>query len=100
MGKYSNNMIPELFAFWDYDQYPYFMGGTVVNFTIDGRVITQEFGAGHTFKPVLIVPLEGGKEIAATLTALKAERQQAQKDLDADFIQKLVANLGKTLPIK
>lgn len=54
----------KLFAFWTYNNgyFDAFLGGEVTNVYENGNVEIKEYGAGSSFKPVKILPLEVGKE--------------------------------------
>jgi hypothetical protein len=77
------------FAFWNYDQYPFFLGGTVTHMREDGLIQTKEYGPGHWFRPVLIVPEETGKIMKNTLRHLEEDYCKAQKALAKEFAEKL-----------
>jgi len=55
-------MKQELFAFWEYDKFPYFLGGTVTKFCgpKDRFVETKEYGVGNSFEPCKLVSKELG----------------------------------------
>jgi len=65
-----NVPVGTLFAFWPYDQYPYFCCGEVTRIRDDGLAAIKEFG-NALFKPVLILPLSAGKQLKAKLQFLE-----------------------------
>lgn len=71
----------KLFAFWKYDLPPYYCGGEIVSFNEKGDVETKEYGKGLWVKPIKVLPLEAGKEIAKQLGELRAEAHAAEKEL-------------------
>lgn len=77
------------YAFWRYDKYPFFLGGTITKMHDTGTVETKEFGRGRYFRPVLIVPKKTGLEIQKTLERLERERDKAVKTLNSSFVRKL-----------
>jgi hypothetical protein len=70
-----------LYAFWRYDQFPYVLGGAVVQMHADGLVETENYGRGAHFRPIkLTLPAELG----AALTTGRLE-----------FTDMLIARLTK-----
>lgn len=72
MPKKSDEPVQTLYAFWDYDTYPYFLCGTVTKMRDDGLVSVKEFG-GAMFKPVLILPVNAGKRLKEKLDFLDVQ---------------------------
>lgn len=95
----SNNMNQELYAFWEYDLYPYLLGGTVTQITSTGAVKTKEFG-NSLFRPIIILPLESGIQLANKLKELDSEYRKARCDIELDFTQKLFSALPFKHPRK
>ena len=60
-----------LYAFWPYDQYPYFCCGEVTRMHESGMVETKEYGPGSTVWPVLLVPLNAGRRLKDKLQFLQ-----------------------------
>ncbi len=71
--KTAHTSIPleGLYAFWPYDQVPYYCCGAITRMDLAGRVETRNFGKGHWFKPCLIVPTETGEKMKEVLDALE-----------------------------
>jgi len=66
----AKDTIGPLFAFWPYDQYPYFCCGEVTRIRDDGLAAIKEFG-NALFKPVLILPLSAGRQLKEKLQFLE-----------------------------
>lgn len=82
------------YAFWRYDQFPYFNGGTIEEMSKEGAVLTKEYGYGRWFQPVLILPLVAGLELQRKLDLLTKQHRAAVAKLDLDFR----AELAKAAP--
>lgn len=67
------------YAFWNYDTCPYLLGGEITQMRDNGRVETKQYGKGHFFMPVKILPAEQGKKLLAELDRLRADYYVAQK---------------------
>ncbi len=76
------------FAFWRDSSFPYILGGTATEIEKDGMVYIEEFQ--ERFKPVIILPLEQGKEIDKKLEQLTNEYHEAQKKLHNEYIAKIM----------
>lgn len=74
-------MEQKLFAFWEYDMHPYFLGGEVVGFTSKGnvRVVGYE---GYVFTPVKILPYDEGKRIYDLIQENDEVMQKRIKDIN------------------
>jgi hypothetical protein len=81
----------ELFAFWNYDQYPYVLGGTITEIDDSGLVQTKEYGQGTRFKPVKILPVTSGRALSVKLKHLGEEYKTAQKQLHEMMMKELAA---------
>jgi len=74
-------MNDKLYAFWEYDQPPYFLGGEISKMADDGSVETTEFGRGSYFTPVKIVPAATGRKIKQKLEEIKTTTNEQISDL-------------------
>lgn len=69
----TQNEVNEVYIFWEYDQFPYVLGGTA-------EAVPNELGRHYvpayqgSFKAVATFPVKTGKDIAAKLAKLKHER--------------------------
>lgn len=79
-----------LFAFWSYDQFPYFLGGPVIAMRADGVVQVSTYG-GATFKPVLVTTHKAGVELLEKLIALGLQHKEAEQKFCAEWRQKVGA---------
>jgi hypothetical protein len=92
--------MPDMFAFWSDDQYPYMLGGTVVKSNDDGTVETKEYGCGMRFKPSFTVNINRGKDLKEKLDILRAERRDAINRANGEFGRRLEAFLkNERLPL-
>jgi len=76
-----------LYAFWEYDQFPYVLGSPVREFLDNGMVKVTGFG-GSTFRPILVVPLDEGERIQAKLQSLRDEYRAAQQEFEASWAKR------------
>lgn len=75
-------MTEKLYAFWQYDFFPYVSGGSILSFNKDGRV---ECGTGFYYKPILVVPEKTGREIKERLAHLEHDYREALGKVKVDF---------------
>jgi hypothetical protein len=73
-----------LYAFWEYDQPPYLLGGIVERFADSGRVKVQGYG-GMLFKPVAIIPDRAGKEARERILRLREKYYKSEKALKIKY---------------
>jgi hypothetical protein len=79
-GEKFTQVVDSLYAFWEYDQPPYYCGGIITRMNQDGLVETEGFGKGSWFRPVSIVPIQTGQKIKEALELMQARHTQLQKD--------------------
>lgn len=68
------------YAFWSYSGFPGVLGGRVKLLREDGCICTVEYGPGHWFTPVLILPEKPGLALLARLKTLSEEHAAAEKE--------------------
>ncbi len=78
----------KLYAFWNYDTYPYLLGGPIVKVRDNGYVTTENYGPGYSFWPVRILTLKAGQLHHAKLKKLEAEYKEAQKAFNLEWKRK------------
>lgn len=93
-----------LFAFWNYDLFPYVLGGEVTKISscsfhhaenypvLDAahcRVETKEFGKNQGFCAIKIMPYESGKKLRCALKTLEREYKKENDKLFLEFTKKL-----------
>lgn len=90
-------MMKDLFGFWKYDGFPYILGGTIIEMNSSGYIQTKEYGPGHWFNPIKILPLKEGKELLNKLEELEYEYRNKNKELLETYKEKanLIAPWGK-----
>lgn len=64
---------PTLMAFWEYDHFPYCLGGGIKQFTNTGNVTVVGYD-GMVFKPFMIVPYAAGLELQEKIKAVEQTR--------------------------
>ncbi len=79
----------KLFALWAHDLYPYVCGGPITKMNKSGSVETENYGKGFYFNPLLILPLEEGKELLSKLKVLEKEYDSAKKSLHKSFLKRI-----------
>lgn len=77
-----------LFAFWEYDKFPYVLGSEVLDMRPDGRVEVKGY-AGFAFKPIKLLPLAAGRELCEKLGVLEEEYLTERATLTRKFKLKL-----------
>ena len=83
----------KLWAFWYYDIFPYVLGDVVEEIMNNGRVSTKEY-TGKVFKPIVILPYEQGKKQWDEVEKLRAEYNQAKRELEKEYKAKVQAVIG------
>lgn len=82
----------KLFAFWEYDHYPYLLGDKISRIGPEGRVYADAYQGW--FKPVAILQVEEGQALWEKLEALRDSYRKESKELleayrvDADALTK------------
>lgn len=77
----------KLMAFWEYSDFPYVVGDTIVEMNSLGRVRTPNYGGW--WKPKLIVPQERGEFIKEHLKKLADQRKSEQAKVSKKFEEQL-----------
>jgi hypothetical protein len=77
----------ELYAFWNYDSYPYIVGGVVKEMRDDGMVYIPSFQGW--FKPIKLLPREAGEKLHQHLKGLEQNRARALKAFEVHWQNKL-----------
>ena len=75
----------KLYAFIDYDLFPYFTHGTISRMSDEGGVELKEYGKGRFYKPEKILPIKEGKKLANLIDTLGKEYYRADKELKDSF---------------
>lgn len=76
-----------LYAFWKYDQFPFFLGGEVAEVLPDGSVRIVGYG-GYSFVPVKLLPLKQGLDLHQKLADLKRDFRTEEALLVGTYMQK------------
>jgi hypothetical protein len=82
-----------LYAFWDYDQCPYMLGGEVVKFIEGGKVHAKGYGT-MCFKPIAILADDDGLKAINTLRDLRVRYDKQLRELKKAFSIAAKANVG------
>ena len=77
----------ELFAFWNYDSFPYLLGAEVDR--MDGNTVYPKGYGGHAFKAAFFLPVEYGESLKKELKALECEKRARQTELNEEFKERL-----------
>ena len=83
-------MKQELYAFWPYDLFPYFLGGRVTKF-FGQQVEVEGYGKGYLFTPVKIIEGKDGKHVLEELEKLKQQYQTRLVLLKEELTSKVTA---------
>lgn len=75
-----------LFAFWRYDQPPFFLGAPVLEILKDGRVKVEGY-QGFAFKPVLLLPVAEGELRSTALDTVRRRYAEAYGTLRSETLQ-------------
>jgi hypothetical protein len=84
----------KLYAFWKYDQFPYVLGGEVVEILDNGAVSTTNY-QGFALNPIRVMPLEAGRRLHEKLRKLVEARRVAIDKVNDEYNSKLVTIFGK-----
>lgn len=87
--------LPERYAFWTYDQFPYMLGGKVKGVADpDGYVRTHNYGA-YKFKPFAIVQGQAGASLLSNIDTIREEYRAASTKLGREFLNRWRAELAR-----
>lgn len=89
--------IPEEYAFWRYDAFPFCLGGPIVKRLPYNRVSVKGY-PGREFTPIKILPFEQGVELSKLLTCLEESREAeltAVRDKYKKSIQEILPEIFK-----
>jgi hypothetical protein len=81
-------------AFWKYDLFPYVLHGTAVSIEPDGFVTAKEYGSSM-FRPLFILPVEQGMELADGMAELRREHEQKIRAVGKETAEKMEALFGR-----
>lgn len=73
----------KLFAFWNYDQYPYVLGAEVEE--LKGDSVRPKGYGGYTFKHIHITDYESGVVIKDQLDYLKVKFEKERLELSKSY---------------
>jgi hypothetical protein len=74
----------QLYAFWNYDQFPYVLHGRVVHMSGDGYVKIEGYSTMR-FRPVLLMPVEAGEKLGEQINAVRAEHKEALAEFNVSW---------------
>lgn len=87
--------LPERYAFWTYDQFPYMLGGKIKGVADpDGYVRTHTYGA-YKFKPFAIVLGQAGASLLSNIQTIRDEYHDASRKLGREFLNRWRAELAR-----
>jgi hypothetical protein len=75
-------------AFWEYDQYPFVLSGTVTRITDQGFQ-TKQYG-NYNFSPIFVLPDEDGDAVEAKLEELTNQYRRELAALKANYKRKVL----------
>lgn len=75
-------MKQKLYAFWTHDQFPFVLGGEVIQINDDSTVEIKGYGKGYRFNVLKIVPLKAGMIIKQDLDKRTAELLRQRRDIE------------------
>lgn len=97
-------MKTKLWAFWQYDLFPYVLSGVVSTVRRDkerGHIVEIEgYGKGYWFKPLGIIKGKRGEDMAKALETLKAERRIALSAIDDGYHARIKSLLPFAAKVK
>lgn len=83
------------YAFWKYDLFPYVKWGEVEKLNEDSTVETKNYGAGHKFKPILILEEEEALIYINKIEDISRELRQKQINILGRYKKALKFSLPK-----
>lgn len=94
----SIELTDKLYAFWRYDQFPYFLGAEILHMHSSGSIEPKGY-KGYRFFPVCILPLGAGKRIHEELKKLEEAYKSAQEKLRKEYMNKHKEKFHALLPL-
>ena len=88
-GNPDNPRIKRKYYLWTYGHYPFLLGGPGVQ-RPDGRVETDNYGRGNTFRPEYAFTLSEGRQFHNELNRLEREKEKALEDVHELYAHKLL----------
>lgn len=76
-----------LWAFWDYDSFPYLLGGEVGE--LNGNKVNPRKYGGYWFKVAFFLPKTRGEELKKELKNLEDEKRSRENELNIEFRERL-----------
>ena len=90
-------MKEKLFAFWNYDTFPFLLGGEVISMDDSGCVQIKEYGY-YFFRPQFFTNETVGREIKQKLTDFEHKHYQAMREMNERHMAEVEAYLrGKVV---
>lgn len=86
MNKEENNI--NLFAFWEYDLYPYMLGAKATKMNSEGKVYLPSYQGW--VKPFKLLPVKPGKVLYKKVEALRASHRLAEQNIKDEYTKKLL----------
>jgi hypothetical protein len=86
MSKKSSNI--NLFAFWEYDLYPYMLGGVASSMNDEGYVYIKSYQSW--FNPFKLVPIDIGKILYVQVEGLREEYRIVEAELKKEYTDRLL----------
>jgi len=78
---------PTAYGFWEYDQFPYCVGGELSRLVPGRPGYWRWCNTGMITKPFTVMTLADGRRIDAKLKELKAQHRFAQIELTRGFVE-------------
>ena len=76
-----------LYAFWQYSQFPFILGGRVTEMYEDGKVGAEGY-TGFRFKPLKLLPVGAGEKLNQKLKDLERNYNQALKQFKKEWAKR------------
>lgn len=81
-------MTEKIWAFWEYDRYPYLLSGPVKRITDEGYATVDNYG-GATFRHNFVLNAKQGKSLQFELDVLEAKFSKEKEELTKIYKEKL-----------
>lgn len=88
LNEYEEKL--DFIALWAHDQFPYILGGRIIEVFENGSVKVERFG-NYRFKPLTIVPLNIGRKILKQIKEVSNEYNSTKNELYNKAIKDLMA---------
>lgn len=86
---------PDLWAFWHYDLFPFYLSGKVERIEEEGKLVVVEGFGYYRFKQTAIIPGKRGEELHRYLKAAKQTHKMLMEGVETAAIEAVARRLSQ-----